>query len=159
MSEGKYTVELSLLRVIITGLPSAGKSQILNHLIPTDIPTDTIIKNDGLSVKEALLTSDGHRWEWMQVSKTEASALGVGVGISQAYAKEGHTPNFIINTDEVTDKDVDIWESVKRLGTRYADIKGLTLVNIWDVGVSRVPAIAITTLQTPGDVKCGEPGH
>ena len=138
MSEGNYTVELSLLRVIITGLPSAGKSQILSHLIPTDICTDCIIKDDGLSVKEALLTSDGHRWEWMQVSKTEASALGVGVGISQAYAKEGHTPNFIINTDEVTDKDVDIWESVKRLGTRYADIKGLTLVNIWDVGVSRV---------------------
>eukprot|EP00731_Ephydatia_muelleri_P038177 Em0673g3a len=33
----------------------------------------------------------GHSWKWMQVSKTEASALAVGAGISQAYAKEGLT--------------------------------------------------------------------
>ena len=121
---------------VITGLPSTGKSQILSHLIPTVVTKDCIIKDDGLSVKEALLTSDGHRWEWMQVSKTEASALGVGVGISRAYAKEGHTPNFIV-PDRSSDN---ILRSVKSLAGQYsyADIKGLAYINVWDIGFSRV---------------------
>ena len=135
LSTKNYTVPATFHHFVITGLPSTGKSQILSHLIPTDIRTDCIIKDDGLSVKEALLTSDGQRWEWMQVSKTEASALGVGVGISRAYAKEGHTPNFI-TPDRYSDN---ILRYVKTAGQySYADIESLAYINVWDVGVSRV---------------------
>ena len=129
------TVEVSFHCVVITGLPLSGKSQILSHLIPTK---DCIIKDDGLSVREAVLTSDGHKWNWMQVSKSEGSALGVGVGISQAYAQKGHTPSFVVPAKS---KKEGVLEAVKSLAHKmnnFTRVRGLTYVNVWDIGGSRV---------------------
>ena len=129
-----YDIDVSLLRVVITGLPNCGKSKIRDHLIPRDHTKDCINNEEGLSVTETILTLDGHSWKWMQVSKTEASALAVGAGIAQAYAKEGHSPVFVI--PEESSQDI-IWESV-RSGTRFADTKGLSLINVWDIGANKV---------------------
>ena len=87
----KQAVEFkSLVQVIVSGWP-LGKSHILNNLFFNEDIKTQVMNEEGLSVRETILTSDGHSWKWMQVSKTETSALAVGAGISQAYAKEGLT--------------------------------------------------------------------
>ncbi|KAL5506754.1 hypothetical protein EMCRGX_G008491 [Ephydatia muelleri] len=135
----KQIVEFkSFVHVIISGLPSLGKSHILNHLFFNEDVKTQVMNEEGLSVKETILTSDGHRWKWMQVSKTEASALAVGAGISQAYAKEGHSPDFVIPEDSSMDTIPRLVKEKARQFNNFTDIKRLSLINLWDIGANKV---------------------
>ena len=126
----KQTVEYkSLVHVIISGLPSLGKSHILNHLFFNEDIKTQVMNEESDSVNETILTSDGHSWKWMQVSKTEASALAVGAGISQAYAKKGHSPVFVIPDDSSQDTIQRIVKEKARQFNNFTDIKGLSLIS------------------------------
>ena len=135
----KQTVEYkSLVHVIVSGLPSLGKSHILNHLFFNEDIKTQVMNEEGLSVRETILTSDGHSWKWVQVSKTEASALAVGAGISQAYVKEGHSPDFVIPDDSREDTIQRIVKEKARQFNNFTDIKGLSMINVWDIGANKV---------------------
>ena len=135
----KQIVEFkSLVHVIISGLPSLGKSHILNHLFFNEDIKTQVMNEESDSVKETILTSDGHSWKWMQVSKTEASALAVGTGISQAYAKEGHSPDFIFPVSSSIDSIPRIVKEKASQLNNFTDTKELSLINVWDIGANEI---------------------
>ena len=128
----------SLVHVIISGLPSLGKSHILNHLFFNEDIKTQFMNEEFLSVRETILTSDGHSWKWMQVPKTEASALVVGSGISQAYAKEGLSPYFVIPDESSQDIIPRIIKEKSSQLNNFTDIKELSMINVWDIGANKV---------------------
>ena len=136
----KQTVKLkSLVHVIISGLPSFGKSHILNHLFFNEDTKTQVTNEESDSVRETILTSDGHSWKWMQVSKSEADALAVGTGISQAYAKEGHSPDFVIPEESSMDTIPRIVKEKASQFNNFTSIKELSMINVWDIGANKIP--------------------